>query len=66
MVEKGDLSHLDNDDIYEDSDDEKPKTRPRTYFDRDVKERHGVDSDDGDEIEMEEEPEFEEDKEEDG
>ncbi|RUS82410.1 hypothetical protein EGW08_009862 [Elysia chlorotica] len=63
-VEKGDLSHLDKEDIFEDSDDEKkPKTRPRTYFDRDVKEHHGVDSEDDEEIEMEEEPEFEEDKE---
>ncbi|GFR65331.1 pre-rRNA processing protein FTSJ3-like [Elysia marginata] len=63
-VEKGDLSHLDKDDIFEDSDDEsKQKTRPRAYFDRDVKEYHGVDSEDEDEIEMEEEPEFEEGKE---
>ncbi|GFO43166.1 pre-rRNA processing protein ftsj3-like [Plakobranchus ocellatus] len=58
-VEKGDLSHMDKEDIFEDSDDDKPKTRPRTYFDRDVKKYHGVESDEEEDMEMEEEPEFE-------
>ncbi|XP_012940447.1 pre-rRNA 2'-O-ribose RNA methyltransferase FTSJ3 [Aplysia californica] len=61
-VEKGDLSHMDSTDIFEDSDDERPKKRKREYFDKDEKKYIGIEgggeSDEDEEEEMEEEPMF--------
>ncbi|CAL1544573.1 unnamed protein product [Lymnaea stagnalis] len=60
-VEKGDLSYLDKDDIFEDSDDEaKNKPKGKLYFDKDDKKYPGIEGGESEEEieEMEEEPLF--------
>lgn len=55
----GDLSHMDGDDIFEESDDDQlPYQTPRQAFDRDQKKYVGIGEDSEEEEEMEEEPDF--------
>ncbi|XP_059146415.1 pre-rRNA 2'-O-ribose RNA methyltransferase FTSJ3-like [Physella acuta] len=60
-VEKGDLTHLDKDDIFEESDDESRNKKKRLeYFDKGDKKYNGIEEESDEDEEMDEEPEFEE------
>jgi len=65
-VERGDLSHMDGEDIFDDSEEEGPARKKRQDFDRNEKKYIGIEGggesdDEESELEMEEEPEFGED-----